>query len=236
MSKTKIEHINRAFRYLRISGLTTQPTPEETRDALETLEDMMNEFSSRNICSSYVFEDSPDPNTDSELEDSYNNAAAACLAVRLAPEFGISLNPSISSLATSGLSNWSARSGKVNQINPSRRQPRGSGNTFRFSNWTRYYRQGNNAPISCSTFDLKVGEIDFFTVDFSQYLLDGATISSYTLEPTNGISVLNDSIDGSSITMECKGVKAGYQTIKITVTTSTGRVNPETINFNVTDT
>ncbi len=167
MAKTKAEHTSRAFRYLRVSGLTSEPSPSEQRDALETLEDMMNEFSSRNICSSYIFEDDPNPNTDSGIDNAYNNATAACLALRLAPDFGITLNQDVKAMAISGLSNWSARSGKINMIDPPRRQPRGSGNTFRFTNWTRYYRQGDNAPISCSTFDIKEGEVDFFSVDFT---------------------------------------------------------------------
>ena len=234
MSKTKVEHTLRAFRYLRISGLTTTPSPGEKADALETLEDMMHEFRSRNICSSYVFEDDIDPNTNSEVADEFNNALATCLALRLAPDFGITINTEIRAMATSGLSNWSARTGKTNMINPSNRQPRGSGNTYRFPNWIRFYRTGENAPISCSTFNLKVDAIDFFTVDFSGYLLDGSTITSFTTENTNGIQLINSVQDVDKINLECKGLIAGFNTVTITVTTSAGRVNPETINFNIT--
>lgn len=234
MSKTKVEHILKAFKYLRISGLTTEPTPVEKEDALETLEDMMNEFQSRNICSTYVFEEEPELNTDSEVSSSINNAIATCLALRLAPSFGIQLNNDIRLMARTGLSTWSARSSKTNQMQPPRRQPKGSGNTFRFTNYTRYYRMDEDAPISCSTFELKVDEVDFFSVDFTNYLLEDATITSYTLENTNGIDVLNNSQDGNSINLECKGIIAGYQTVTINVTTSTGRINPEVVNFNIT--
>lgn len=236
MSKTKGEHAIKAFEYLRVSGLTSGATPGEISSALITLEDMMSEFKSRNICSSYIFEDSPSPNTNSGIDDAFNNATATCLALRLAPAFGIMLNPDIRGMATSGLSNWSGRSAKVNQIQPSRRQPRGSGNTFRFSNWARYYRGGSPAPISCNTFDLKVGEVDFFGINFESYLLEGATIDSYTVKSTNGIDVIQHVQDESVINLECKGIASGYQTVTITVTTSTGRVNPELINFNITET
>ena len=236
MSKTKIEHVIEAFDWLRISGLTSDPTPKEKQKALVKLEDMMNTFRSRNICSSYIFEEDPEPNTDSGIDPAFNEATSTSLALRIAPTFGIALNQDIRLLATAGVSNWSARSGKTNQMQPSRRQPRGSGNTFRFSNWTRYYRAGNPAPISCTTFDLKVDETDFFGVDFSGYLLDGATIVSYTLESTSGVDVLTDVQNVNIINLECKGVQCGYQTVTITVTTSTGRVNPETINFNITET
>lgn len=234
MPKTKIEHVERAFQWIVVSGITSKPTAEENTVALSVLEDMMNEFKSRNICSSYIFEENPDPNTNSEIDDAYNSAVGACLAVRLANIYGKEAPPTLQRQATQSLSNWSATTSKTNQIDPPRRQPRGSGNTFRFSNWTRYYRQGNNAPISCNTFNLKVDEVDYFSIDFTQYLLDGSTIVSYTIESTNGVDVLQDVQDGNEIQIQCKGVSCGYQTVTITVTTSLGRINPETINFNIT--
>jgi len=234
MPKTKAEHTSRAFRYLRISGLTTVPSPGEQTDALETLEDMMHEFKSRNICSSYVFEDDIDPNTSSGIADAYNNAVASCLSLRLAPEFGITINPEIRAMATSGLSNWSARTGKTNMINPPNRQPRGSGNTYRFPNWIRFYRFENNAPISCDTFNLKVDEINFFLVDFGDYLGSGETIVSFTTEVQNGIELINIAQDVDKFNLECKGKSAGYSYITLTITTSLGRVNPQRVNFSIT--
>ncbi|HIB77426.1 MAG TPA: hypothetical protein EYO58_07375 [Flavobacteriales bacterium] len=148
MSLTKGEHVIRAYAALRISGLTVNASNEDVITGLAELEDMMNEFRSRNICSSYVFEDDVDPNTDSEIASEFNNATQKCLALRLAPYFGKEASVSLQKQANQGLSNWSARSGKTNMINPSNRQPRGSGNTFRFPNWVRFYRFENDAPIS----------------------------------------------------------------------------------------
>ena len=234
MSKTKVEHVLEAFDYLRISGLTTSPNPSEIKTGLTRLEDMMNEFRSRNICSSYVFEGDVDPNTDSEINDAYNNAVATCLSLRLAPSFGIAINPEIRAMATSGLSNWSARSGKTNMINPSNRQPRGSGNTFRFPNWVRFYRFENDAPISCDTFALKVDAIDFFQVDFSEYLLDGATIVSFETDVTNGLELISIVQNGDAFDLECRGKSEGANFITLTITTSTGRINPQRVNFDIT--
>lgn len=233
MSKTKIEHVNRAFQWLVISGITSKPSAEETEIALSILEDMMNEFKSRNICSSYVFEETPNPNTDSEIDDSRNNAVGSCLALRLANLYGKEAPHTLQKQATQSLSAWSASVSKTNMIQPPRNQPKGSGNTFRFSNWARFYRAGNAAPISCTTFSLKVDEVDFFGVDFTPYLLDGATISSFTVDSTNGIEVIQSVQNVNIINLECKGVESGYQTVTITVTTSTGRINPEVINFDI---
>jgi len=67
MSLTKIEHVLRAYSALRISGLTSKPTADNRATGLAELEDMMNEFRSRNICSTYIFEDEPEANTDSGI-------------------------------------------------------------------------------------------------------------------------------------------------------------------------
>jgi hypothetical protein len=235
MSLLNSEQILRAYSALRISGLTSNPSPEEMELGFNELIDMMAEFNSRNICTEYIFQDEPDINAESGIAAAFNNALQKCLAVRLAPFFDKQVPQLLQAQASQGVSNWAARTARVNQISPSRRQARGSGNTFRFSNWTRFYRAGNPAPISCSTFDLKVDAVDFFGVDFSRYLLDEATIISYTVESTSGIDITQDVQDGDLINLEVKGVQAGYQTATITITTSTGRVNPELINFNVTE-
>jgi hypothetical protein len=235
MSLLNSEQILRAYSSLRISGLTSNPNNEEMELGFNELIDMMAEFNSRNICTKYIFQDEPDINAESGIATAFNNALQKCLAVRLAPFFGKEVSQLLLRQASQGSSNWAARTSKVNQIQPSRRQARGSGNTFRFSNWTRFYRAGNPAPISCSTFDLKVDAIDFFGVDFSRYLLEGATIDSYTIENTNGIEIINNVQDVDVINLEVKGISAGYQTATITITTSTGRVNPELINFNITE-
>lgn len=235
MSLLNSEQILRAYSSLRISGLTSKPLPEEMELGFNELIDMMAEFNSRNICTQYIFQDEPDINAESGIATAFNNALQKCLAVRLAPFFGKEAPILLQKQASQGASNWAARTAVVNQITPSRRQARGSGNTFRFSNWTRFYRAGNPAPISCDTFDLKVDAVDFFGVDFSRYLLEGATIDSYTIESTSGIEIITDVQDVDVINLEVKGIQAGYQTATITVTTSTGRVNPELINFNVTE-
>lgn len=238
MSKLKGELVNKAYRWLRISGLTSKATPEEVSDGLDALESMMREFESRNICSSYVFEVDPDTATDSRLEAEFNNAVETNLALRLAAFFGKEVPRTLTLQATQALSNWSARSGKIRQINPSNRQPRGSGNTFRFTNWVRYYRFEENAPISCETIDLKFDEVNSFNIDFGpnglNYLNDLETISSFTIDNTPGVKVISSVQNGSIITLECKGMITGFNIVTITVTTSDSRVNPQTINFNVT--
>lgn len=234
-TKTKGYIVDEAFNLLAISGLTTVPTPREIERVLNRLEDMMYELHSRNICSTYVFEEFPDPNTESGISPAFINAALTNLAMRVAASYGRPLSQDIASQARQSMSNWSARTARVNPINPPFRQPRGSGNTFRWQNWYRYYRLEDNAPISCSTLDIKVNEINGFIIDFGLYLKDGEIISSYTKDVTDGLELLADSNTDTTINLEqVKGLQFGFNTITLTITTDLGRVNPHVVNFNVT--
>ena len=235
VTKTKIELVIRAYQAIRISSLTAQAIPEEIDMALDMMEDMMWEFESVNICTDYNFSGSKiDPNEPSGLQPYTVNAASMNLANRIANFFGKETPAGILKQAVGSLANWSSRTAKVNQINPSARQPRGSGSTLRFSNWQRYYGNLSDAPISCDTFTLKVFATDFFTVDFTPYLLEGATIVSFETLVSNGIDMLEIVQDGPIFTMKCKGLIVGYSIIELKVTTSTGRVDPQAINFNIT--
>ena len=63
--------INEAYALIRISGITSQPTPEELEKALDRLESMAEEFFGRNINVNYAFEDEPDPNTPHTMARKY---------------------------------------------------------------------------------------------------------------------------------------------------------------------
>lgn len=233
MSKTKIDLVNGAYKKLRISGLTSDPDPSEVRDGLEMLESMMAEFKSRNICSSYVAEDNPTATLDSRLENQYTNACEWNLAVRLAPLFGKEPTMTMMNQAVQSLSNWSARSSRVNQINPPNRMPRGNGNTFRFPNWVRFYRVEDNASISCDTIQMVVEQKDVYQSDFSDYVNAGEVVSSYEIKASNGITINSSSLSNNVVTFDITAKDSGYQAVSIKVTTSLGRINPTTVNINV---
>lgn len=237
MALRKIDHVRKAYERLVISNITTSPSPDEIKIALERLEDMLNEFYGRNICSDWLFEDEPLPNTESGLDPQFNYAVETNLARRLCDLFGKPVTPELEKSSTQSLSNWSARSSKTNEILPPRRQPRGSGQTFRWDNWLRYFRFVNNAPIECDTFEIKENAEDFFTVDFGNFLIAGATITNYEVDTSaaNGLEVLEHSLSGDQITLKVRGTNFGYNQVILNVTTSTGRINPQGVNFNVID-
>lgn len=238
MSLKKIDHVRKAYERLVISGITSVPSPREMSMGLERQEDMMYELHSRNICSSWVFEDQPSPNTDSGLDPAFNFAVETNLAVRLCDIFGKEPTMQLTKSASSSLSNWSARSSKTNMIDYPDRQPRGSGNTFRMPRWARYYRIQGNIPTSCDSINLKVGQKDTYFIDFSNYLMAGSEINDYKVDMkyATGVELIESVKDNSGIILNLKGKKEGSNRIVVTVDTTAGRINPESIYIAVTQT
>lgn len=238
MSKTKGELVAAAFRKAKISGITSQPTGDELAGAVETLEDMMRELDSKNACPTYEYEDEPCLGTDSKLEPKWYHAVQSRLAVLLCSDFG--MEPS-QTLAAQARQAWSSMIGKLTlprqNVQP-RTMPRGSGNTVRFGNWSRYYQGDNRAPIDCDTVKMRVDETFPLTVSFEGYLTNSETITSYQVkEKSGGITLSSQQIgeDLQSVELVVVGKYAGTQSLIIEITTSLGRVYPEKVWFTVED-
>ena len=144
---TKIKLIGRAYSKLEISGINVNPSPEDVVIALDELETMMAELDSRNVCVGFNFEDEPDPSSESYVPRWAENAVQTNIAIRLATEFGKMANQGLSAQANQSMSNLVARTAKVRSIAPSSRQPSGSGNTFRWNLWRRYYHVADTSPF-----------------------------------------------------------------------------------------
>ena len=235
---TKIDVVLAAYEELRISGLTSKASPEEITTGVRRLDNMMLGWKNKNLCPSYIRSISYsdiDPNQDSGLNDIDMFAVVANLAKNLCAIFGKMCHPQTITDAKEGYDNLFSAVVPERESNPY--MPLGTGRKLGNSFAREYKFQGNdkNAPDNCETFDIKVGQVDGFSIDFSRYLLDGNTIESFTIDDGQGVSVLSsEEVDGF-INLEVKGLTAGFAPIKITiVSTPSGRVDPETINFNVT--
>ena len=149
---TKAELINSAAAKMRISGLTVSLEPEEQQDFLIVLEGMMREFDSRSICTNYNYDD-PDINSDSGVKPMFTEAAAWNLAYRMMPYFGREPDRITDQMSTQGLSNWAARTAKVNKIQPPSTQPYGSGNERRTLNQDRFYPHVTPVKTECEGYN-----------------------------------------------------------------------------------
>lgn len=221
MTKTKGEIVSEAYAWLGISGITTEPTPGEVTRGLNLLEKMAREFDSRNICTNFNYEDSPAPTTESGIDDAYTYAAETQLGIRLAPYFGKELTVTQRMQASGSLSNWAARTSVTRRVPYPSRMPKGRGNLT----VNRYFPPVEQIPVSCKNETITQGEINTYTYSLTNYLRDGETVSSHTYEASAGLTVTAESLpDGVwSYTVECSATAVSYQSVTLTVTTSTGR-------------
>jgi hypothetical protein len=232
MSKTKGELVAAAFRKAVISGITSQPTGDELAGAVETLEDMMRELESKNACIQYAFEDEPCLSTDSMLEPKWYHAVQSRLALFLCSDYG--MQPS-ATLERQAMQAWTSMIGKLTMprqnVQP-RTMPRGSGNTLRVNNWSRYYNGDTRAPISCDTVKIRKGEVFPLQINFDGYLTSSEEITSYALkEVSGGIAITSDALteDLQGVDFVIAGESAGTQSFIVEITTSLGRVYPEKV-------
>ena len=241
--KTKGEHINDAYAQLRISGLTVEPTPAEQEKALNRMEDMAAEFESRNICINYAFEEVPDPATISGVNVEFNYMMSTNLATRLIPDFGkkTAKNDSLSDLkkqASQSLSNASARTAIVNPVEYPTRMPIGSGNTFRWNRWRRFYKPKEPAPASCETEPMQLNTAGRFIATWADWLADGETITDFVIKVSDGLTLLDSQIqnDDTEVFYRVQADKKGFQKVTITIVTSIStpqNADVREINFNV---
>lgn len=231
----KVDIISGAYSQMRISGLTIDPTPDDLETALIRLEDMAAEFASRNMSAGYILENQPDPNSWIGIPRAFKQAYETNLAVRLIPDFNKQVPPELLMQARQSASNLAARSALQRETPYPRRMARGSGNTLRFYRWDRFYRTGRPEPAT--TNKLRVGDINQYFEDWSDYLADFEYIDSFVITPDNGLEVTDSSINNTRIdyTVSAPDNDSTSATfIDIQITTSNGRIDKRRIHFDVT--
>jgi hypothetical protein len=231
--------VNNAYSLMRVSGLTTDPTPEELEDCLGVMESFMHTlFTVRSVCVDYAFEDEPDPNSPHNVERAFWEPIAANVAIRMIPDFNKTEHPRLTKMANSGLRGMGSYSAvqKAREVPYPRRMPRGSGNTLRVDRWNRWMRPCPIAPATCDTNTMWQDDIADYTEHFDAYL-GTETIASYTIEADEGLTIQSDSNTDTDVLYRIKAVGSnsngndGFLQVTIVVTTSGGRVETRKIDF-----
>lgn len=239
---TKVQTINNAYTQLRISGLTVNPTPSNLVLGLNTLESMMAEFFGQwNLGINYNFEETPDLNSVTGVDLSYQYTMEANLAVRLIPPFNKEVPPKLELMASQSLSKAIGRwqSDNMRMIQPPRGMPVGSGNTFRGFYWNRFSIPVPTPPVSSATNYMLQGETLDYYEDFSAFL-GTATIASYTIVADPLLTIDTSANDSPRITYtitapaQPPATYGPYQLVQINIVDSTGRELIRLINFGVT--
>jgi len=155
------------------------------------------------------------------------------LGLALAPQYDISPSPLLVLEAREALRDIRKITVKVRPTQFPGTMPVGSGNRDRWGWYEDYHFYPNPLDIPEDAQQLKVGEIDSFSVDFTNYLLGGATITSFTVTPNRNIEIISSVEDDGIVTFSAKGLEDGHGKVCVDVITSTGRQNPEQVDFYV---
>tara|TARA_R110002096_G_scaffold434347_1_gene655630 strand:- start:341 stop:1084 length:744 start_codon:yes stop_codon:yes gene_type:complete len=236
---TKNDVIRGAYSQMRISGLTVNPSPEDSSVALERLEDMMAEFESNNICLDYNFTLEPDPSDITNVSRSFNQMMQTNLATRLIPDFNKVVPQTLISLASSTLSNAVGFSAAKNikEITYPRRMPLGSGNTLRTGTRRRFQQPQLLPDVSCANNFIIIGDVNDYQESYVPYLNNLETIASFVITSDSGLTVQSSANNSPLISYRVlatsNATKGSWQQVKIVVTTSDGRIDTRLINFEI---
>lgn len=239
MSQLKVDSINAAYKKLRISGQTVNPTPEDLELALSELENMMAELAARNIEVGYNFEEQPDPNSDINVPQEFWNMIATNLAIRLIPDFNKEASPVLYAQASQSMSVASgvcARN-RLQQVAYPARQPVGSGNRI-YARWQRFYTHLNQPPPNKpSTLFIMQGETNDFEESFAAYLRTDEYIDTFEVTCDTGLTVISSARTDGVITYRLNApieVSTNlWQQVKVKVTTTDGRIDIRILNVQV---
>lgn len=239
---TKIDIINKAYRRGRISGLTSGPTPEDISIGLDELEDMAHEWAAANICTGYNFEESPDSDSTHNIPRKYWTAYDSNLMMRLLAYFGKDITPALASTASTSFSRMCSDVAVIPELDYSSRMPTGSGNN-RWNRRRRYYCVTEQVPIECETVKMFIDDRNDFYEDFTSYLNESETLSSFTIEADDGLTINSSSIPTDSNRVIYNVTADGntgeeYKTlfqVKVVATTSDGRIETRMRNFELTE-
>jgi len=224
---------------MRISGITIDPSAEDLALALTRLEDMAAEFEGRNIITDYNFEETPATGSLHNLERKFWYAYKSNLAVRLLPDFGKEGPPALITQQQSAYSFLVANTAPYREIRYPSRMPRGSANTRRSLRWSQFYVPESQAPLAGGTVVMYIDDIKAFSESFIAYLDTGETISSFTIEANDGLTITSSANATPLITYTIQadglssGGSVGLLQVKIVATTSAGRIETRIINFSL---
>lgn len=239
MAIKKIDVIGDAYAKIRISGLTVDPTTEDTAIALGQLESMMAELEATSMNLNYQFEEEPDPNTDTGVRLEHKQMMSSNLATRVVSYFGKDIPVSLDRQANQSLSNSNSivAAAQITEVRYPDRMARGSGNTVRWNYLFRYYSQ-EQTPPSDSNIILR-GDTQDYQEFFTAYLINDDTIASFTIQADTGLTLVSSSNDDTSvsfrITADDTKDTQSFRQVKIVITTVSGRVNSRLVDFNIQD-
>ena len=229
--KTKAQLVNDCFNELRISGITSQATPEDIALALGRLENLVAELP---FDVGFRFESTPSPNTPAGLAPFAEYPIAMTLAARMAPIYGKEPG-AIAMRASAAMSQLQNRLAMPRRVSYPGRMPMGMGNRRVYVGNANYPFMPE-IPVTPSGVDTETivsGDLRSFGLDFVTALANGETIASYEFVADSGLLITADSSSGSIVSFKAQADEVGYFVATFTATGSAGTVASLAFSANV---
>lgn len=237
---TKGEIATQALKKIRISGLTSTPSPEDLIDSIQELDLLVGLW--RNSGLNIPFSDTPEFNNPSAnqisgVTDNNTQAVILNLAVNLCDFYG--KQPSITLKQQAQM----AYSSLFSIVMPSRDGnpylPTGNGlrNPYTYSfAYNQFFEHDESAPSNSNTQQLAISDAYDYTISWDDWLSEGATVTDYTITASDGLSLDAHQLQVNDVYFKVTGKSAGPQAVDIQITSSKqGRVDNRTIYFNVVE-
>jgi len=225
--KTKIQLVSQAFDELRINGITANADSEDIVLALESQEQLVSELT---FDIGWRFEPEPDPNTVTGIPMWAESAIYLSLAVRIADRYGKQISPM---KADAAMGRLIGRVKKPRLVNYPANMPAGLGNRRQYRSIDIYMPQVVEAPNDVNTETMSFGDVRPVSIDFTDVLQPSEVIQSYTKEPSEGLTITDDSFTDNVITFTVQADDVAYQFVIFKVTGDLGTVVNRRIDFSV---
>jgi len=223
--KTKIQLVSQAFDELRINGITANADSEDIVLALESQEQLVSE-----LTFDIGWRFGTDPNEVTGIPMYAESAIYLSLAVRIADRYGKQISPM---KADAAMGRLIGRVQKPRLVNYPANMPAGLGNRRQYRSLDIYMPQVVEAPNNVNTESMSFGDIRSVSIDFTNVLQPNEVIQSYTKEPSEGLTITNESFAGNVITFTVKADDLAYQFVIFKVTGDMGTVANRRIDFSV---
>lgn len=239
-SITKGEIVRQALEMLMISGVTVGASNEDISMSLKSLEMLIPSWERKGVKIGYIKAKSlldVNANDESGISDSDVLAATSNLAKVICSAFGKSCPPLIAEYARNTFRDLIA---PPVQMMHNEMMPRGAGNN-RNSIWPVKFTSADESLLNPElTNQMQIGEVNDYVSNFESYLHDCEDIGTFTIIADNGLTIDSSSNTVSEVNYRVTAVSVGdnpneFKVVKITITTTDGRVEVRNINFNITE-
>lgn len=235
MIVTKGDLISGTYSLMRISGLTVDPTPEDTTLALSVADDYAEELKGDGLDLRWQTPESygeSDPADTSGLTTEMAGPFKKLLMVELLLAFGREVTPTLIMIANKGMRALENIVISVPVANNPPTLPFGSGNEWSYND-RRFYSEpavNNDAHYGFE------GDILNYSEDFSDWLVDETLVSVVWEVGNSGLVISNETFTDTTASADLTFQKAGGYTACITATkTNSNERLTKRKNFVITD-